>query len=103
MHEPQKNQRSPRWTVILISLLPVLPIVGLLAMRYNQPKWLSPMTGPDELLIGGVLTLLLGVAGLLWMISTLRIVGEEERWSWWITVAPTVVLAGALLYLTLPT
>lgn len=102
MHEARKDQLSPRRTVVLIALLPVLPIVGLLGMRWDQPKWLSRMTGPDELLVGGLLTLLLAANGLLWMISTLRVVGEDRRWSWWITVAPTVVIAGAILYLTVP-
>ncbi|NMD64222.1 hypothetical protein [Rhodococcus globerulus] len=102
MHEARKDHLSSRRTVVLIALLPVLPIVGLLGMRWDQPKWLSPMTGPDELLVGGLLTLLLAATGLLWMISTLHIVGEDRRWSWWITVAPTIVITGAILYFTVP-
>lgn len=103
MHAVKNQRLSPRWFVVLIALTPILPIVGLLAMRYNQPECLTLMTRPDELLVGGLLTLLLGVSGLSWMISTLRIVGEDRRWSWWITVAPAVVTAGALVYLTVPT
>lgn len=101
-HQAQKGQQSLRRAVIPVAVLPVLPIIGLLCMRWDQSKWLSRMTGPDELLVGGVLMLLLAVNGLLWMSSTLRVVGEDRGWSWWITNAPTVVIAGALLLLAVP-
>lgn len=92
-HQAQKGQQSLRRTVIPVAVLPVLPIFGLFCMRWDQPKWLSRMTGPDELLVGGVLMLLLAVNGLLWMSSTLRVVGEDRGWSWWIAIAPAVVIA----------
>lgn len=102
MPKVQNDELSPRRTVVLAALLPILPIVGLLGMRWDKPKFLSRMTGPDELLVGGLLTLLLAAVGLLWMISTIRVVGEDRCWTWWITVAPAVMITGVILYLTVP-
>ena len=82
MPKAQNDELSPRRTVVLAALLPILSIVGLLGMRWDKPKFLSRMTGPDELLVGGLLTLLLAAVGLLWMISTIRVVGEDRCWTW---------------------
>lgn len=94
------TRQPPGWTVLLLT---VIPIVGLLSMAYDQPSRLSVMTAPDELLVGTVLFLMLAVAGLLWMISTLRVVGEDQRWSWWIIVSPAIMVCAAAVYLTVPT
>ncbi|MQP33515.1 DUF1109 family protein [Rhodococcus erythropolis] len=93
------THKPPRWTVLLLT---AIPIVGSLSMRYDQPRILSSMTAPDELLVGIVLVLLLALAGLLWMISTLRVVGEDQRWSWWIVISPAIVTCGAAIYLIFP-
>ncbi|MDI9979431.1 hypothetical protein [Rhodococcus sp. IEGM 1307] len=87
---------------LLVLSMTVLPLVGLLGMRYDKPRALSGMTIADELLVGTLLTLALAVSGLVWMIRTLHVVGQDQRWSWWIVVSPIAVALALLVYVVVP-
>lgn len=63
--------------------------------RFGDARWADP------LLFGGAAILVLLVAGLVWAIRTLYFVGRDRRRSWWVPVAPAMVIAavaGALLF-----
>lgn len=63
--------------------------------RIGNARWADP------LLFGGAAIVVLAVAGLVWAIRTLYFVGRDRRRSWWILVAPAIVIAavsGALLF-----
>ncbi len=48
--------------------------------------------------LGGLLL----IAGLVWAVKTLYLVGRDRRWSWWIVPAPAIVVAALLVILLVP-
>ncbi|TQF65237.1 DUF1109 family protein [Rhodococcus spelaei] len=59
-------------------------------------------SGVDPLLFGGVALLALAVAGLIWAIRTLYVVGQDRRWSWWILPVPLAMISVLAIGLLLP-
>jgi len=58
--------------------------------------WPSPFGGhtwADPLLAHVLVLGVLAVAGLVWAIRTLYVLGRDRRWSWWILPAPVLVAA----------
>jgi hypothetical protein len=99
----QSTPSKPPGPVLLI--LTVTAVLVWICLRVNfwpspfgQFAWLEPF-------LAGLVVLLIFLAlGLVWAYRTLRVVGRDRRWSWWILSAPLIVLAGAVvLHFVLPT
>ncbi|WP_107984290.1 DUF1109 domain-containing protein [Rhodococcus sp. OK519] len=87
----------------IVAILTALPVgllfclhYGLWPSRFGSFQWAEPF-----LFFAGAL-LALGVLGLVWAIRTLIFVVEERRWSWWILLAPLIVLGAVVLGAAVP-
>ncbi|WP_072846577.1 DUF1109 family protein [Rhodococcus tukisamuensis] len=89
---------GPRLLVITVIALLVLVCINYdwWPSRFGDMQWVDP------LLFGGVAVLVLAVAGLVWSIRTLYVVGQDRRWSWWILPVPLAVVGVLAIDFLLP-
>ena len=99
----QSKSSKPPGPVLLI--LTVTAVLVWICLRVNF--WPSPFgqfAWLDPLLPGAVVLMIFLVLGLAWAYRTLRVVGRDRRWSWWILSAPAVALTGVVvLHFAIPT
>ncbi|MGW6374541.1 DUF1109 domain-containing protein [Rhodococcus sp. NPDC055112] len=87
----------------IVLAMTVLSIAVLLCIHYDwQPARYGNLTGADQFFYGAPALLVLALAGLIWAIRTLFVVGEDWRWSWWILAAPGVVIVAVLVGMLWP-
>lgn len=86
---------KPPGPIHLALTVSALVVLGCAILGWGPP-------GDDPLLYGAPAGLALALAGLIWMIRTLHVVGENRRWSWWISAAPSAVAAAAVAILLAP-
>lgn len=81
----------------------VFAVAVLVCLYYDWwPSRFGSMRWADPLLAAAGALVLLAVAGLLWMIRTLYLLGRDRRWSWWVLPVPLTVLAAGLLVVLAP-
>ncbi|WP_242676662.1 DUF1109 domain-containing protein [Rhodococcus sp. ABRD24] len=84
-------------------MITVFALLVLVCINYDWwPSRFGNRQWADPLLFGGVALLILAVAGLVWAIRTLYVVGQDRRWSWWILPAPLAVVGVLAIGLLLP-
>ncbi|OZE18720.1 hypothetical protein CH278_00635 [Rhodococcus sp. 05-2254-5] len=77
----QQRLASVKISHAVLTVLVSVALLVMVGMRYDQPQILSGMSGPDELVVGGMSALLLSACGLAWFLKTLGLVERRER-SW---------------------
>lgn len=85
-----------------LTVLVAVALLVLVGMRYVQPQILSGMSGPDELVVGGMSALVLAACGLAWFLKMLGL-AERREWSWWTVVPPALVALALAVCTALPT
>ncbi|MEU2037443.1 DUF1109 domain-containing protein [Nocardia niwae] len=74
----------------------VVPVVVLVCLYYDWwPSRYGSFAWADPLLFGAAAVLVLLICGAVWAVRTLRVVGRDRTWAWWIAAAPAVILAVA--------
>lgn len=90
----QQEQAKPPGP-ILLSFTVVAVLVWICIQRNWWPSPFGRFAWLDPLLVGAATLFAFLVVGLVWAIRTLYVIGQDQRWSWWILPAPVVVLTGA--------
>ncbi|MGW5513206.1 DUF1109 domain-containing protein [Nocardia africana] len=81
----------------------VFSVAVLVCVYYDWwPSRFGSMRWADPLLAAAGALVLLAVAGLVWMIRTLYLLGRDRRWSWWVLPVPLTVLAAGLMVVLAP-
>ncbi|MFF0455424.1 DUF1109 domain-containing protein [Nocardia africana] len=81
----------------------VFSVAVLVCLYYDWwPSRFGSMRWADPLLAAAGALVLLAVAGLVWMIRTLYLLGRDRRWSWWVLPVPLTVLAAGLMVVLAP-
>ncbi|PPJ20146.1 DUF1109 domain-containing protein [Nocardia nova] len=87
----------------ITTVVAVLAVAVLVCLHYGWwPSRFGSMRWADPLLAGAAALVLLGIAGLLWAIRTLYLLGRDRRWSWWVLPVPLTVLAAGLMVILAP-
>ncbi|WP_063018702.1 DUF1109 family protein [Nocardia niwae] len=74
----------------------VVPVVVLVCLYYDWwPSRYGSFAWADPLLFGAAAVLVLLICGAVWAVRTLRVVGRDRTWAWWIAAAPAMILAVA--------
>ncbi len=87
----------------ILLVLTTVTVAVWLCLHYNF--WPSPCgrhTWADPLLAALAAVATFVVLATVWAIKTLYVVGQDQRWSWWILPAPVVVAAAAASMILAP-
>lgn len=88
----ERTRAKPPGPILLV-FVTVAVAVWVCVKRNWWPSPFGARTWADPLLVHLVVLGVLAVAGLVWAIRTLYVLGRDRRWSWWVLPAPIVVAA----------